>query len=205
MASSATEPAVHPRSARNTRAEIVEVALAQFTEQGYDGTSLQQIADRLGFTKAALYYHFKSKDDLLLAVLDPYLTEIDELLDTRNEREAPAIEGAEKPLEVYLDFLLKHRRLLSYLSHDAAALARPAVAARMQAYRAAISAGIAGADLTPEDQMKVSFGLNGMQGAISDHAATPAEDLRGPILEAVQVVLGTLGPEHAARKTKNKK
>jgi AcrR family transcriptional regulator len=50
----------------STRERILEIALELFTEQGYDKTSLQNIADRLGTTKAALYYHFKSKSAILL-------------------------------------------------------------------------------------------------------------------------------------------
>ncbi len=44
------------------------MALDLFTEQGFDGTSLRQIAERLDVTKAALYYHFESKDDILMAL-----------------------------------------------------------------------------------------------------------------------------------------
>lgn len=52
----------------STRDRILDVALDLFTEQGFDGTSLRELADRLGFTKAALYYHFRSKEDILLAL-----------------------------------------------------------------------------------------------------------------------------------------
>ena len=51
-----------------TRERILDVALELFIEQGYDKTSLREIADQLGFTKAALYYHFASKDDILMAL-----------------------------------------------------------------------------------------------------------------------------------------
>ena len=44
------------------------MALDLFTEQGYDGTSLREIAEQLGVTKAALYYHFESKEDILMAL-----------------------------------------------------------------------------------------------------------------------------------------
>src|SRR5580704_4486711 len=50
----------------STRARILDVALDLFNEQGYDKTSLREIAARLGFTKAALYYHFERKEDILL-------------------------------------------------------------------------------------------------------------------------------------------
>ena len=44
------------------------MALDLFIEQGFDGTSLRQIAEQLGVTKAALYYHFESKEDILMAL-----------------------------------------------------------------------------------------------------------------------------------------
>ena len=44
------------------------MALDLFLEQGYDKTSLREIAERMGFTKAALYYHFSSKADMLMAL-----------------------------------------------------------------------------------------------------------------------------------------
>src|SRR5215813_8508211 len=49
-----------------TRERILDVALELFNEQGYDKTSLREIAERLGVTKAALYYHFERKEDILL-------------------------------------------------------------------------------------------------------------------------------------------
>ena len=54
--------------AASTRERILDVALDLFTDQGYDGTSLREIAERLGVTKAALYYHFASKEDILMAL-----------------------------------------------------------------------------------------------------------------------------------------
>jgi len=54
--------------AASTRERILDVALDLFTEKGFDGTSLREIAERLGVTKAALYYHFASKDDILMAL-----------------------------------------------------------------------------------------------------------------------------------------
>src|ERR1700759_5383065 len=59
--------ATHPDEG-DTRERILDVALELFTEQGYDKTSLRQIADRLGFTQAAIYYHFAAKQDILVAL-----------------------------------------------------------------------------------------------------------------------------------------
>jgi AcrR family transcriptional regulator len=52
----------------DTRQRILDVALDLFTEQGYDGTSLRQIAEQLSITKAAIYYYFESKEDILMAL-----------------------------------------------------------------------------------------------------------------------------------------
>jgi AcrR family transcriptional regulator len=52
----------------DTRERILDVALDLFIEKGYDKTTLREIAEQLGFTKAALYYHFPSKQRILIAL-----------------------------------------------------------------------------------------------------------------------------------------
>ena len=57
-----------PAEVVSTRTRILDVALDLFVEKGFDGTSLREIAEQLGMTKAAIYYHFASKDDILMAL-----------------------------------------------------------------------------------------------------------------------------------------
>ncbi|MET7329531.1 helix-turn-helix domain-containing protein [Nonomuraea sp. NPDC005650] len=64
----------------DTRTRIQEIALRLFTEQGYEATSLREIAEELGVTKAALYYHFKTKDDIVTSLVEGRLVELEELL-----------------------------------------------------------------------------------------------------------------------------
>jgi len=52
------------------RARIQEVALDLFIEEGYEKTSLREIAERLGVTKAALYYHFPTKEDIVTSLIE---------------------------------------------------------------------------------------------------------------------------------------
>lgn len=59
---------VQAREVKSTRDRILDVALDLFIEKGYDKTSLREIAEPLGFSKAALYYHFASKEDILMAL-----------------------------------------------------------------------------------------------------------------------------------------
>jgi AcrR family transcriptional regulator len=64
----------------DTRRRAVEVALELFTEQGYEKTSLREIANRLGIKQASLYYHFASKDALLAGIVEDLMAPVDELL-----------------------------------------------------------------------------------------------------------------------------
>ncbi|MFE9954300.1 TetR/AcrR family transcriptional regulator [Micromonospora sp. NPDC005299] len=68
-------------STGGTRQRIQAVALELFTEQGYEKTSLREIAERLGVTKAALYYHFRSKDEIVSSFVDDRLRRMDELIE----------------------------------------------------------------------------------------------------------------------------
>ncbi len=65
----------------DTRQRIQSVALELFAEQGYDKTSLREIAERLGVTKAALYYHFKSKEDIVTSLVEDFFGQIDGLIE----------------------------------------------------------------------------------------------------------------------------
>lgn len=52
--------------------QIIEIAIKLFSEKGYDNTSIQDIAEKLGMTKGAIYHHFKSKHEILEVVLKKY-------------------------------------------------------------------------------------------------------------------------------------
>ena len=69
-----------------TRADIVACARALFYEHGYDGTSFSQIVDATGLFRGNIYHYFKTKDDILGAVVERYLEDYRALL-SRWERE----------------------------------------------------------------------------------------------------------------------
>lgn len=73
------------------RAQLHETALRLFARDGVDGTSLQAIADEMGVSKAAVYYHYKTKDELILGVLTPLtagVSAISERVAARRGRQA---------------------------------------------------------------------------------------------------------------------
>ncbi|MFJ1808417.1 MULTISPECIES: TetR/AcrR family transcriptional regulator [unclassified Streptomyces] len=65
----------------NTRQRIQDVALELFAEQGYEKTSLREIAERLEVTKAALYYHFKTKEEIIVGIFTDLTKPIEDLID----------------------------------------------------------------------------------------------------------------------------
>ena len=65
----------------NTRQRIQDVALELFAEQGYEKTSLREIAERLDVTKAALYYHFKTKEEIFVSLFEDLTKPIEDLIE----------------------------------------------------------------------------------------------------------------------------
>jgi AcrR family transcriptional regulator len=61
---------------QDTRQRLIDVAIELFTRHSFAGTSLQMIADELGFTKAAIYHHFRTREQLLDAVVEPILAHL---------------------------------------------------------------------------------------------------------------------------------
>lgn len=55
---------------KNTKERILDEALKLFAQSGYMGTSMNDIADRMGVTKAALYKHYKSKQEILDSIVE---------------------------------------------------------------------------------------------------------------------------------------
>ena len=56
--------------AKDTRSEILDVALDMVQRLSISGVSFQELANRVGIKKGSMYYHFESKDDLSIAIMD---------------------------------------------------------------------------------------------------------------------------------------
>jgi AcrR family transcriptional regulator len=75
-----------PTPPADTRQRILNIATELFREQGYAGTSIRDIADGLGMTKAALYYHFTCKDDVLDALVAPTIRAIEAFIESAEKQ-----------------------------------------------------------------------------------------------------------------------
>lgn len=92
------------------RQRVLDAALALFAEHGVHGTSLQMIADRIGVSKAAVYYQFRSKEDIALEVLRPSIDDmarvirIAEVLPDMQRRREVLVSGL-------IEMVVRHREL----------------------------------------------------------------------------------------------
>src|SRR5690348_17197366 len=112
------------RATTVSRARIQDVALTLFATRGYALTSLQDIATALDVTKAALYFYFPAKAQLLQSLAGPFLDGVHTLLDasTDGPLAAPARREVVRALT---DLLLAHRPVVAWLARDLTALAQP--------------------------------------------------------------------------------
>ncbi len=106
-------------AAADTRTQILEVARELFVTRGFAATTTRDLADRLGFTKAALYYHFHTKDDLWAALAEPMLERMRALLGETTVTGDPEARAAW--LARYIDTMFDYRDLIQVVHQDPSA------------------------------------------------------------------------------------
>jgi AcrR family transcriptional regulator len=110
---------------------IARLALARFRVGGFVGTSIADLAGALGVSKAAIYYHFRSKDALLHHLIDPLLDAIDACMQDHTTP-AASTQAARQLLDAYLAILLAHREVVPLITTDVAVLNHPSIGPRLQ-------------------------------------------------------------------------
>ncbi|MFN2559995.1 MAG: TetR/AcrR family transcriptional regulator [Jatrophihabitans sp.] len=76
-------------------ATVVERSVDVFNERGFDGTSMEHLAQRIGITKSAIYHHVPSKDALLGLALDRALSGLERVADDARRSDAQAVDRLE--------------------------------------------------------------------------------------------------------------
>jgi AcrR family transcriptional regulator len=107
----------------DTRSRIQEIALRLFTEHGYEATSLREIAEELGVTKAALYYHFKTKEDIVTSLADQRVAEVEDMLHWL--REQPRTSETRRGLLIRYSEQMRwsrHQEIMRFLERNQTAL-----------------------------------------------------------------------------------
>jgi AcrR family transcriptional regulator len=178
---------------RPTRERDVEDALELFVSQGYDKTSLREISEQLGFTKAALYYHFESKDEILRELTTRMLDKLQSVL----ARVAPDMSDAQRRrvlIEGWIDLLLQQRKAVHMMmqahSHLHSNEALTDVHERFHETMQSMMAGLAGPKPALLSTVRATMAVGGLLDVVvqSDLSATSAK-LKSAMLEVVSQIL----------------
>ncbi|MFE7898227.1 TetR/AcrR family transcriptional regulator [Streptomyces sp. NPDC057424] len=103
----------------NTRRRIQDVALDLFAEQGYEKTSLREIAEHLDVTKAALYYHFKTKEEILVSIFEDLTQPIEDLIEW-GRRQPHTLATKQEIVRRYADTLAEAAPLFRFMHENQA-------------------------------------------------------------------------------------
>ena len=180
---------VAPAIRGDTRARILATALELIAEKGFAATSTRELSERLGFTKAALYYHFRTKEDLLVALVEPGVQQLRDLL-----RQATSTEraGRRQLLDGYITVVIDNLDLTRVISQEPA-LGRIERLTRLSVplYEQLIRRLLGREQADASELACAHVALGGIHAALLNHA--PGADLRDVRRGAFAAACGALG------------
>ncbi|MDF4254176.1 MULTISPECIES: TetR/AcrR family transcriptional regulator [unclassified Streptomyces] len=173
----------------NTRQRIQDIALELFAERGYEKTSLREIAEQLGVTKAALYYHFKTKEDLVTSLFeDLVLGPADEVIAWAEARQPTTLETKLEILNRYSACISKATPLVRFMHENQAALRELSVGEQMKARMFTLLKLIKDEDAALSDQVRCSSALFTMHSSLFalESSGAGVEEKRRAALEVAR-------------------
>ncbi|MDN4612825.1 helix-turn-helix domain-containing protein [Leifsonia sp. F6_8S_P_1B] len=192
------ESAARNRGAQ-TREAAQRVALRLFTEQGYEATSLRQIADEVGINKASLYYYFDGKEAIVQSLLDQRGDEVEELLAWVGEQPPSPTLITDAVLRWVDSFTAEKLQGIRFLAANPLLLAgstpkgeEPRVGAGLSRLADDLSHHLP--ERTPETVVLLRMALLSINAAVQAAAATDAPDeaVIAAARRAARVMTGTL-------------
>lgn len=171
----------------DTRRRIQDVALELFAEQGYEKTSLREIAERLDVTKAALYYHFKTKEDILVSVFDDRTRPVLELIDWARSQ-PPTLETKHEVLRRYSEILSAAAPLFRFMHENGATLRDLRVGENYKDRMQGLLTVMTGPEASLTDRMRVTSAVFTLHAGMFIQQGLPgdAEEKRKAALEVAQ-------------------
>ncbi|MGI5520587.1 TetR family transcriptional regulator [Micromonospora sp. CA-259024] len=182
--------------ADDTRTRILRAALDLFAEHGYQRTSLRQIGERLRLTKAAILYHFPAKENLLAALVEPFVADLEALLDSAQTQ--PTELARWTVLEGWVDTMLAHRRPLGMLFHDIALIGRGDTYHRLVEIAMRANDLIAGPDAGSRERVRAVQAVAACSDPVVFFADVSDEVLRADMLDGVRRLLAAPASDAAA-------
>jgi AcrR family transcriptional regulator len=187
------------RDRRGTRRAILAVARELFAAHGYAGTSVADIADRIGMSKAALYYHFRSKAEILRALLEEPVAAYSRLADSA----AAGRLGAGELLGAVIDTTADLHALVEVIGNDPSARsALQDLLPRSREVNGAITAALAGPRPDPASAIRAHAAYaavkNGTLALMAVRGGRLTQQDRAELLAAAERALAAGAPSPAA-------
>ncbi len=107
---------------KNSRDKILEAAKQAFSEKGFDGVSMEEIAQRAGIRKALIYYYFPSKEDLFEEVWNSALEELENHIFREIEGENYYVRKIKRFLRAYIDFVTSRKDISKVIQKEKASI-----------------------------------------------------------------------------------
>ena len=171
--------------------QIVEAARQLFAERGVSGTSLQTIADAIGVTKAAVYHHFKTKDEIIFAVAEEPLLRLQAAVDAA-EAENRAGDALYVLLVQLVDLAVEQRPIVNTLSGDPIMAQFVAAHAPFRKLMRRMYRLLIGDTETVRGRVRAATVMAALNGAATHALVAEVGDraLREELLECVTEILG---------------
>ncbi|KZM68435.1 TetR/AcrR family transcriptional regulator [Nocardia terpenica] len=161
----------------STKDAIREAAIRLFSAKGFEQTSLREVADAVGITKASLYYHYASKLDLLIAIVEPAFDDLGSVVEGLGEL-TYGPEGVREVLARQLRAMLRHRTASVMAVRDTVAIIN-AIGNRypdMLANHRRLTRWLAGPDPSPEALLRASSALEVVSTVLWSQELAPEAD-----------------------------
>lgn len=162
---------------------IARLALARFRVGGFAGTSIADLAGGLGVSKAAIYYHYRSKDALLHRLIDPLLDATDACIQDHSTP-AGSARTPRQLLEAYLAVLLAHREVVPLVVSDLAVLNHPAIGPRLRVQNQQLESLLTAPDTSPSARLRAGAALGAIRRPL---IAEPPVDLSDPAHQQILI------------------
>lgn len=161
---------MHRRSPDAIRAEVRAAALTQFLESGYEASTLDDIARRIGMTRQGVLYHYASKEVLLQSLLNPAFAALERAVDSLPQEPATGTADRRHILEMLLRSMCEHRDAIALITRFANNTQTLNIGAETRSLNLRVARLLGGATLEQDRTMRIRVvtclsALGGVMGA----------------------------------------
>jgi|SRR6185312_9777017 AcrR family transcriptional regulator len=176
--------------------DLRAIALTEFANTGYAGTSLHRVAELAGVSKSNVLYHFASKEALLEAAIGPAIERMGVILGSVATQPLTT-ESRDEFVVAFVDFLLEHRQEVHMFINQGRSLEDVPVINRANELVVQLASYFSSAAVSTEDTMRFGIALGGAAYMLVSQAAfqispPPIDETRAALITIVRELLAPI-------------